>query len=141
MAEAEEQVASLLAETAPTPDEADAASLADRLDHESELAVIQADVSAVEHDVIADWGTDRLDKDALRARLGDIASKVSVLVRSGDGAGHRQSSQPEESLYDRVQKFAGPEDSSEPAQPDPPRPPGGLVSDRLTALEQLQDRS
>ena len=146
IAQAEERVASLLAETAPaTDDSGPETSLAERLNHEGELAIIQASVSAVERDVIADWGTERIEKTALRQRLGEIATRVSLLVRSPEDAGRQQGPQPEESLYDRVQKFAGPDGTAEgttdSAQPDRPRPPGGLVSDRLTALEQLQDRS
>jgi hypothetical protein len=142
IAQAEERVASLLAETAPSSEDKGAdTSLAERMAEESELASIQANVSAVERDVIADWGTDRIDKDALRQRLGEIANQVGLLVRAGESPSHLQDKPAEESLYDRVQKFAGSDDTGEPAQPEPAHPHGGLVSERLKALEQLQERS
>lgn len=142
IAEAEERVASLLAETSPAQgDEGSKTSLADQLAEDSELAIIKANVSSVERDVIADWGTDRIDKEALRRRLGEIAHQVGVLVRAGEAPRPLQGEQVEESLYDRVQKFAGTEDSSEPAQPEASEPHGGLVSERLKALEQLQESS
>lgn len=142
MADAEERVISLLAETERSADETPAGShLAERLDYESELAATQANVASVERDVIADWGTDRVNKDELRNRLGEIATGVSRLVHALEGKDPPQGPQAEESLYDRVQKFVGAADAIEPAQPGRPRPPAGLVSDRLTALEQLQDRT
>ncbi len=142
IAEAEERVASLLAETTSAPaDKGSETSLAEQLAEDSELATIKANVSAVERDVIADWGTDRIDKDSLRQRLSEIANQVSGLVHVGEGSKHPQGQHAEESLYDRVQKFAGAEDTSESAQPEPAHPHGGLVSERLKALEQLQERS
>ena len=142
MADAEERVASLLAETALAADDTPTGThLAERLSYESELAVTQANVAAVERDVIADWETDRIDKDALRNRLGEIATGVSRLVHALEGTDEPQGQQPEESLYDRVQKFVGAADAIEPAQPGRTHPPTGLVSDRLKALGQLQDRN
>ena len=142
MADAEERVTSLLAETALIPDDIPTAGhLAERLGYESELAITQANVAALERDVIADWGTDRVDKQALRNRLGEIATGVSRLVHALDGTDLPQGPQPEESLYDRVQKFVGAADAIDPPPPGRPRPPAALVSDRLEALGQLQDRS
>lgn len=142
IADAEERVASLLAATALGADDIPAAThLAERLSYESELAATQASVAAVERDVIADWDTDRIDKDALRHRLGDIATGVSRLVHALDGTAQPQGPQPDESLYDRVQKFVDDAGTTEPAEPVRPRPPVGLVSERLEALGQLQDRS
>ena len=139
MADAEERVASLLAETAHMADEGPVGDqLAERLSYESELAATQASVTSLERDVIADWGTDRIDKDALRSRLVEIATGVSRLVHHTESADQPQGPDPEESLYDRVQKFVGDADETAPAEPARQRPPGGL-SDRLEALGQLQD--
>jgi hypothetical protein len=86
---------------------------------------------------MADWDSDRIEQSHLRERLNDIASDVSRLVYALEGNGLPDS---EESLFDRVQKFAEPE----PNQPTPirgpnARPPEGTVSDRLKALRELQE--
>jgi chromosome segregation ATPase len=140
MADAEERVTSLLAETAGSAENSPAgAHLAERLSYESELAETQAKVAAVERDVIADWQTDRIDKDALRNRLGEIATGVSRLVHALDGTERSQGQPSDETLYERVQKFVGAADAIEPTPPGRVRPPTGLVSDRLTALGELRD--
>ena len=66
---------------------------------------------------MADWDTDRIEQSHLRERLNDIASDVSRLVYALEGNGPPDS---EESLFDRVQKFAG-EAAQEPEQVRGPR--------------------
>lgn len=123
MADAEERVSSILAETAPaqTVDDTPAETpIASRLIYESALAMTKANVTAVEREVIADWGSERVDKAALRIRLGGIATDISRLVNTLEGAKQPQAGQPEESLYDRVQKFVGAVEAIEATQPQPP---------------------
>ena len=99
---------------------------------------LRGKISGVEHTVMADWDTDRIEQSHLRERLNDIASDVSRLVYALEGNGLPDS---EESLLDRVQKFV---DMAEDPQPTPIRGPNakpseGAVSDRLKALRELQE--
>jgi hypothetical protein len=78
----------------------------------------------------------------MRERLNDIAAEVSRLVYALDG----NAPDSEESLFDRVQKFAGdglqveevPVRATAAAKP---AGKGGAVSDRLAALRDLQRRN
>lgn len=137
IADAEQRVTSLLAETERFAEaEPAGAPLAERLDYESGLADMCDKVASVERDVIADWGSDRIDLDAMRNRLGEIATGVSRLVHALDGSGRPDETDTGETLYERVQKFVGAVDAIEP----PMRNENGTpVSDRLKALREIQD--
>lgn len=139
VADAEARVGSLLAETETIAAAPAGAHLAEPLSYESQVAETRAKVAAVERDVMADWATQRIDKDALRNRLGEIATGVSRLVLALDGTGQPPAQPSEESLYDRVQKFVGAADAIAPAQPGRVRAPAELVSDRLKALGEFRD--
>lgn len=127
--------------------------LAEKLSLEAQVEQLREKVLSVESQVMADWDTDRLEQSHLRERLNDIASDVSRLVYAVD---NHSEPDPEESLFDRVQRFAG--DGSAPeiipvqngaarpqgtrGMPQPtPRPAGSSVADRMAALRELQERN
>lgn len=112
--------------------------LADRLNLEDETERLRKKVANVEVSILADWQTDRLDDAAMRQRLNDIAAGISRLVYAADKE-TSQPSVPEESLFDRVQRFA--DDGEGVTTLQPPQPgAGGAVSDRLAAVREIQGR-
>jgi len=141
IADAESRVSAILSETTrmvADGDEKRDMLLAEKLTIEDEMEKLRGKISGVEHTVMADWDTDRIEQSHLRERLNDIASDVSRLVYALEGNGLPDS---EESLLDRVQKFV---DMAEDPQPTPIRGPNakpseGAVSDRLKALRELQE--
>lgn len=143
IADAESRVSAILSETTrmvADGDEKRDMLLAEKLTIEDEMEKLRGKISGVEHTVMADWDTDRIEQSHLRERLNDIASDVSRLVYALEGNGIPDS---EESLLDRVQKFV---DMAEDPQPTPIRGPNakpseGAVSDRLKALRELQEGS
>ena len=144
IADAETRVSTLLAETTRLVDDGEAKHdmlLAEKLSLEEEMETLRGKVAAVESNVMADWDTDRIEQSHLRERLNDIASDVGRLVYSLEGNGPPDS---EESLFDRVQKFAG-EAAPEPEHRGPssrqPKTAADThaVSDRLKALRELQE--
>jgi chromosome segregation ATPase len=140
IADAENRVSAVLAETTRLVENGEQQRdmlLAEKLSLEEEMEKLRVKIAGVEQTVMADWDTDRIEQSHLRERLNDIASDVSRLVYALEGNGLPDT---EESLFDRVQKFAEPE----PDQPTPirgpnARPPEGTVSDRLKALRELQE--
>lgn len=138
-AEAESAVTALLAASgqANTTDAEPPMMLADELGMNDQTAALRASVAAVEQAVMADFETDRFDAAALRARMTDIATQVNQLGASGDGA---LPGADTESLFDRVQRFAGPAQLDLPAEIRAlPVQPRAAVSDRLEALRELQE--
>ena len=141
IADAESRVSAILSETTRIVADGDQKRdllLAEKLTIEDEMEKLRGKISGVEHTVMADWDTDRIEQSHLRERLNDIASDVSRLVYALEGNGLPDS---EESLLDRVQKFV---DMAEDPQPTPIRGPNakpseGAVSDRLKALRELQE--
>lgn len=136
IADAEHRLGTLLVETARIVEEGEERTnglLAEKLAMEQELEALRSKVSDVESTIMADWDTDRVDQAHLRERLNDIASEVGRLVHAVD----RREPPDSESLFDRVQRFAG-----EPDPKSPPRPPGdqprGVVSGRLAALRDIR---
>ena len=122
--------------------------LAEKLSLEAQIEQLREKVLSVESTVMADWDSERLEQSHLRERLNDIASDVSRLVYAVDN--HVQPD-PEESLFDRVQRFA--EDGvgsadlpvrngavARPANDPQPAPGRGSVADRMAALRELQGR-
>lgn len=137
IADAEQRVTSLLAETERMAESEPAgAPLAERLDYESGLADMRDKVAGIERDVVADWGSERIDLVAMRNRLGEVATGVSRLVHALDGDDRPAEADTGESLYERVQKFVGAADAID----TPARTEGGTaVSDRLKALQEIQE--
>jgi chromosome segregation ATPase len=140
IADAENRVSVILAETTKLVEDGEQKHdmlLAEKLGIEEEMEKLRGKVAGVEQTVMADWDTDRIEQSHLRERLNDIASDVSRLVYALEGHGLPDN---EESLLDRVQRFAEPEpDQFVPVRGPNARPPEGAVSDRLKALRELQE--
>jgi chromosome segregation ATPase len=118
--------------------------LAEKLSLEDQVVKLKKKVLGVEAGIMADWGTPRADRAKLRERLGDIASEVSRLVYVADG---QTVPEAEESLFDRVQKFADDgrtaEEFSIKPGPGPQRAGNGKpgkVTARMAALRDIQSR-
>lgn len=111
--------------------------LADQLTLDEALATLQRQVGSVEKTILADWTTERFDAVALRDQLSRIAGGVSRIVYAGD----REAEAPEveESLFDRVQRFAD-DGETEDLLTVTPAVRSGAVSDRLVALREIQSR-
>ncbi|WP_052726561.1 coiled-coil domain-containing protein [Devosia epidermidihirudinis] len=132
IASAETRLTELLAQAGPTPDEAPAI--------DEELEKLRARVEGVESIILADWTMDQSEEGELRARLHEIASSVSRLVYAADTEPPPAAPQ-EESLFDRVQRFADEESLMAPPPPKATRGTRrGSVADRLTALKEIQGR-
>jgi len=130
--------------------------LAEKLSLEAQVEQLREKVQHVESTVMADWDSDRIEQSHLRERLNDIASDVSRLVYAVET---QASPDPEESLFDRVQRFAddGVKVENFPVKNGPaPRPAasngaapsatpirqrGATVADRMAALRELQGRN
>jgi hypothetical protein len=117
--------------------------LAEKLSLEEEVESLRVKVLTVESTVMADWDSDRIEQSHLREKLNDIATDVSRLVYAIEGHGVPDS---EESLFDRVQRYA---DDGVKVEERPvarraaaePASSAGNVSDRLTALREIQDQN
>ena len=145
IADAENRVSTILAETSRLVVDGEQRHdmlLAEKLGLEEQMAELRAKVSGVEATVMADWDSDRIEQSHLRERLNDIASDVSRIVYALEGHGPPDS---DESLLERVQRFADPTGIEEPPAVRGPNaragtlPGGQAVSDRLKALRELQD--
>jgi chromosome segregation ATPase len=119
--------------------------LAEKLSAEAQIEQLREKVLSVESTVLADWDSERLEQSHLRERLNDIASDVSRLVYAVDTHGPVDT---EESLFDRVQRFADDgvlveeypiRDALEAKHGGPDE--GRHVSDRLAALREIQERN
>ncbi|HVW91123.1 MAG TPA: hypothetical protein VHB74_00805 [Devosia sp.] len=151
IAQAESRINALLEETAgPAAEGGHAAAplLAEKLSLEDQTVQLRDKVLSVEGAVLSDWDTDRLDPSGLRRRLGEIAADASRLVYTLD---NETPAEQEESLFDRVQRFADdgfnvetlPVKNPHVVRPanGPARPAAvGSVADRLAALRELQSR-
>jgi hypothetical protein len=135
MASAESRLNALLAEAAPA-DKAEQL-LADKLRQEANLANLRSSVLGVESSIVRDWQNGTRDSDALRAKLAGIADDVSRVVYSLDNE-PAPTAPVEESLFERVQRFA---DDGEGTELMPTKPNGerrGSVADRMTAIREIQ---
>lgn len=144
IASAESRLTALLAETSQTVERSNGRAeqlLAEKLSLESELEQLRGKVSGVESAILADWDTERMEEAHLRERLNDIAASVSRLVYAVDRDGEVPVG-VEESLFDRVQRFADDGVGSDhlPATPAKGQRKGGSVSDRMAALREIQGR-
>lgn len=129
--------------------------LAEKLSLEAQVERLRDQVLAVESAVTHDWRDERLAQAQLRDRLNDIAANVSRLVYAVDNRGAPDA---EESLFDRVQRFAddglGAEEmpvaasaalrpvggAAAPLEPAN-RPRSASVLDRMAALRELRGRN
>jgi len=144
LANAESQLNALLEETSDAL-EGEASRnqqlLAEKLSLEEEVETLRERVLGVESSIMADWDTERVEQSQLRERLNDIASNVSRLIYAVDNNGPADS---EESLFDRVQRFADDGLEMEEIPVKAPRRGGrksGAVSDRMAALRDIASRT
>lgn len=137
IASAENRLNALLAEASPAAIAPAAQLLADELSREDAVEKLRRQVLDVESTIRSDWESTDFDEDALRDRLKDIAADISRLVYAADTESPADTLM-EESLFDRVQRFA--DDSDTLAIPPPPTGRRGAVSDRLSALQDIQGR-
>ena len=141
IASAENRLNALLAETSQVVEKSEGRVeqlLADKLSMEEELERLRNKVSKVEAGIMADWETERFEEAHLREKLNDIAASVSRLVYAVEHE-TQVNPLPEESLFDRVQRFADDGEGIE-ILPMPANNQGGKVSDRLAALKEIQGR-
>jgi chromosome segregation ATPase len=141
IASAENRLNALLAETTATLERNETRVsdlLADKLSMEDELETLRAKVGNVEASIMADWESDRFEEAFLREKLNDIAASVSRLVYAVD-TDTATPAEAEESLFDRVQRFADDGESHE-TLPPPADKPRGTVTDRMAALREIQSR-
>ena len=133
IASAETRLNALLAEANPEQ------PLADKLSLEDETDTLRAKVLGVQSTILADWDSERIDEGQLRQRLNDIAASVSRLVYAADHQPALTETQ-EESLFERVQRFADDGEKVEVLPAPKPSKRRGSVSDRLTALKEIRGR-
>ncbi|QQR39621.1 coiled-coil domain-containing protein [Devosia rhizoryzae] len=141
IASAENRLNAILAETSATVERSEGRVeqlLADKLSMEDELETLRAKVGNVEAGIMADWESERFEEAHLREKLNDIAASVSRLVYAVD-TDSKPSGSTEESLFDRVQRFADDGESTD-VMPAPAQNGRGKVSDRLQALKEIQGR-
>jgi chromosome segregation ATPase len=144
IASAENRLNALLAETSQVVEQSEGRAellLADKLNLEAELETLRKKVSNVESTILADWDTERIEEAYLREKLNDIAASVSRLVYAVDTETAVPSAS-EESLFDRVQRFADDGEGSDtlPAKPAKGDRKRGSVTDRMAALKEIQGR-
>jgi chromosome segregation ATPase len=144
LASAENRLNAILAETGEAVEKAGGQAsqlLADKLSLDDELEAVRIKVAGVETTLLADWDTDRMDEAKLRDRLNDIAASVSRLVYASESE-QPVVAGPEESLFDRVQRFAADGKTTDelPKPPPPGKRKGGSVTDRMAALREIQGR-
>ena len=143
MASAENRLNALLAESSEAVAKSNGRVeqlLADKLGLEDEVERLRSKVANVESSILADWQTERFEEAHLREKLNDIAASVSRLVYAVDHDTPLETN-VEESLFDRVQRFA--DDGETMGTLEPPTGEGprrGSVSDRLAALREIQGR-
>lgn len=120
-------------------------SLAAELRQEDALEKLHEQITQVEDIINKDWDSGNVDKGNLRDRLGDIASSVSKAVYAADT---EASADQEESLFDRIRKFAsdGMDISDLPKTPRKQNPTlqptsGTAVSDRISAFRDIHANS
>lgn len=144
IASAENRLNAILAETSQVVERTEGRAeglLADKLNLEAEVEALRKKVANVESSIMADWDSERIEEAYLREKLNDIAASVSRLVYAVDTETPVSRSE-EESLFDRVQRFADDGESSDvlPVKPAKGDRKGGSVSDRMAALKEIQGR-
>ncbi len=138
IASAESRLNALLAEADSAAVASTTPLLADELSREDAVDKLRRQVLDVETTIRSDWDSEAFDEEVLRDRLKDIAADISRLVYAADTDTPAENP-VEESLFDRVQRFA---DDSDALDVPPPPPTGrrGSVSDRMSALQEIQGR-
>jgi chromosome segregation ATPase len=106
------------------------ASLAQTLNTQERLEALRGKVDGLQGRILSEWDMDGRDEAGMRAQLIAIAADVSQLVYAADTAAQDED---DESLFDRVQRFAGDETGSVSA-------PSGPISDRMTAMREIGGR-
>lgn len=109
IASAESRLADLLEQTHATLENQEGHAsqlLAEKLSLEEELERLRNKVSDVERGILHDWDKERLEQSHMREQLNDIASEVSRLVYAVE---EETPDVSDESLFDRIKKFAGEE--------------------------------
>lgn len=144
IASAENRLNALLAETSQIVEQSNGRAeqlLADKLSLEAEVEGLRQQVANVESTIMADWDSERIEEAYLREKLNDIAASVSRLVYAVDTETPVARAQ-EESLFDRVQRFADDGETTDtlPVKPAKGGRKGGSVSDRMAALKEIQGR-
>ena len=143
MASAESRLNAILADSNQLVDKASGRAeqlLADKLALEAEVETLRKKVLGVESSIMADWDDERIEEAYLREKLNDIAASVSRLVYAVDTDTPVEPN-PEESLFDRVQRFADDGESGQALAIDPAMASRrGSVSDRMAALREIQGR-
>lgn len=137
IASAESRLNALLAETDSAAVASATPLLADELSREDAVDKLRRQVLDVETTIRSDWDSEAFDEEVLRDRLKDIAADISRLVYAADTDTPAENP-VEESLFDRVQRFA--DDSDTLGVPPPPTGRRGSVSDRMSALQEIQGR-
>jgi len=120
-------------------------SLAEHLSQQDALDDLHVRITNVEKTIRRDWESGKADKEGLRDQLGEIATSVSHLIYTSDSDASRDA---EESLFDRIRKFAGDSLESE-ALPKAPStiktttqsPAAPSVSDRMAAFRNIHANS
>ncbi|MCZ4273643.1 hypothetical protein [Maritalea porphyrae] len=112
--------------TAPTT------SLAEELMVEDELEDVGSRIMALEEDILTRFSQEASDIDDLRDRMQNIAVDISHIIYAQDSAGGPDG---EESLFDRVRKYA--DDGLDEAVMEPTADENvfGRVADRMDALK------
>ncbi|KRA41655.1 hypothetical protein [Devosia sp. Root635] len=144
IASAENRLNALLAETSQVVEQSEGRAeqlLADKLTLEAEVEALRKQVGNVESTILADWDSERIEEAYLREKLNDIAASVSRLVYAVDNEAPVASG-AEESLFDRVQRFADDGEGVDalPVKPAKGERKGGSVTDRMAALREIQGR-
>ena len=110
--------------------------LADKLSMEQELETLREKVISAETAILKDWDAERLEQSHLRERLNDIAADVSRLVYSVEEELTDPASQ---TLFERVQKFAGDErDDTKAVALDENKPPDTAPPDTTRLTRRMQ---
>ncbi len=139
IANAETRLSKLLEETGnlvETEEGKTGQLLAEKLSLEEELEALREKIMGTEAAILEDWDTERLEQSHLRERLNDIAADVSRLVYSVEEELEDPASQ---SLFERVQKFAG-DDSQADEQDGDDAPKGTRLARRMQALRDIHAR-
>lgn len=112
--------------------------LAEEFSNEERIAALRADTQAIEETGLADWGSERFDAASLRTQLQALASGVSEAVYAADAEEH--AGELEESLFDRVRKFAAADDADPEDLVVAEDDRTGALSERMAALRDMQAR-
>lgn len=110
--------------------------LAHELSTNEALERLRNKIAEVERDAVADWEDGKLDEAGLRERLNEIAADVTHLVFAGDDDAH----DAEESLFERVQRFASNGLDVEEMPIKPAEKAQGALASRMEALRDAQAR-